>query len=331
MSLNVRTATLCDLEDMVPLLLADARLRQAADPGLWRLKTNAAEVITDSVRAALTAEDTPVRPQWLLAVHQGRVVGLAHSILLPVPPIYAGDFGPPGLIMETCCVAEDAAPDTRAVLLAAAEDDLTAAGAEVLLVSSVTGGAWEPACTARGYAPLTRYYVRTGLRQTAVQGGVRPARADDVDAIVASSADNRRLLHFLAAFWKPHDAADSRFGAWMHKSLTLADRDMFVAEEGGIVTGYAISQPVTPLHIPPGHEIAATGVIDDFYHTDLRDPDRLRGGGRGAAQVFEAAEAALCARGNVAALVVCPAAWTSKTALLDAAGYAPAITWFKKT
>ena len=37
--------------------------------------------------------------------------------------------------------------------------------------------------------------------------------------------------------------ADNRFGAWMRRSLTLKNRDMFVAAEAEEVHGYVIASP----------------------------------------------------------------------------------------
>ena len=221
-------------------------------------------------------------------------------------------------------------PEMAKALLDAAETDLAGHGAKSLLGSSVPGGAWEAAYCSRGYQPLTLYLARCGLRPPRDQDDVRAAGEPDIDAIIALSATNRARLFDLDPFWKPHDDADERFGAWMQKSLTLKDRDMLVSEADGRVTGYAISQPATPLHFPPAHDIAATGVIDDYYHEDFADPVNLTGDGTGAARLLRAAEMALTARGNTAALVVCPAAWTSKIAVLEAEGYRTALTWFIK-
>ena len=105
---------------------------------------------------------------------------------------------------------------------------------------------------------------------------------------------------------------------------------MFVSESDSAFTGYAISQPATPLHIPTPHDISAIGIIDDYYHADFADPSILIGNGTDAALLLRKAEAALQARGKEAALVVCPAAWKSKIAVLEAEGYKSGITWFKK-
>jgi hypothetical protein len=83
------------------------------------------------------------RQQWLLAEIDGRVIGITHSILVPVPPVYAGELGPPGLLMEDCFISEEAPLATTKVLLEAAEAELLKAGAKILLGSSIIGGVWE--------------------------------------------------------------------------------------------------------------------------------------------------------------------------------------------
>lgn len=327
MTITTRSASPADLDTITDLMMQDARARCAADPVLWALAHDAATRLRAGIQTAMEAEAPPFRQHWMLAEAAGHAVGVAHSIRLPVPPIYAGAFGQPGLIMEDCFVTNDAPSGAGEALLAAAETDLVQSGAQILLGSSVAGGALEPDYRARGYRPLTLYLGKIGLSTGAPSDTVRNATEADLPAIVALSAENRALLHKLDGFWEPHPDADARFMAWMGKSLTLDDRDMFVSEHAGAVTGYAISQPVTPLHIPAAHDISATGIIDDFFHAGLSDPDTLSDG---AAPLLHAAEAARAARVNTAVLIVCPAAWTSRTALLEQAGYRTALTWFIK-
>ncbi|MCC5970789.1 MAG: hypothetical protein JJU15_12645 [Pararhodobacter sp.] len=332
MTITIRPAGLSDLDPLADLLLADAESRCALRPDLWKLDKAPRQRILNSVKAAMEADNPPFRQQWLVAEADRRIVGVTHSILLPVPPIYAGKFGPPGLIMEDCHIAADAPPDTRSLLFQAAAADLTKAGARILLASSVEGGEWEAEYARQGLKPLTMYFAKTGLSNASAFTDVRHALVKDVPAIVASSAVNRQILKDLhPLFWKPHDAADSRFGAWMTRSLTLNDRDMSVAETAGRVRGYAISQPATALHFPAPHDISNVGVIDDFFHEELVDARELQAGGIKSATLFEAAEAARGRRGNASVLVVCPAAWASKITLLKNAGYSNAITWFIKT
>lgn len=324
MAVSVRPAGPEDIDTLVALLLADAENRVTPGAGLWRLKGDPA----GAIRAALVAEAPPFRQQWLMARAGGRAVGVAHSILLPVPPIYAGAFGPPGLIMEDCHVLSDAPPGTREALLAATEADLRAAGAQILLASGVVGGDWAPVYGQQGYDPLTLYLAKTGLER---DGTAASATEADLPGIVQSSAVNRRVLATIhPRFWEPHGEADARFGGWMARSLTLSDRDMFVTRNGDTLTGYAISQPATPLHFPAPHDISGIGVIDDFFHDALGDPATPGPGTEEASALFKAAESSRAQRGDHSVLVVCPAGWASKIALLERAGYRNAITWYIK-
>ena len=330
MPVSTRTADTSDLGAIVDLLILDAEQRHATDQTLWKLDTNAREKAGSTIKEAMENENPRFRQQWLLAETQGRIVGVAHTILLPVPPIYAGELGEPGLIMEDCYVTEEAPDGTAETLLKAAEADLTDAGASVLVGSSAVNGPWESEYLAKNYEPLTLYLAKVGLRRGGPLENVREASEEDVSSIVASSADNRQIKFDLDAFWKPHPDADARFDRWMKKSLTLTDRDMFVSEVDGEFEGYAISQPATPLHFPVPHDIGGVGIIDDYYHTDFEDPNKLEDEGRAASELLLAAEAALEARGNNAALIVCPAAWASKVSALKNDGYETAIVWFIK-
>lgn len=308
MPIAIRPANIADLNPIAELLMADAKERCAADPGLWRLTDDAQSKIYGTIKIAMEAEKAPFRQQWLVAEFGGQIVGVTHSILLHVPPIYAGRFGPPGLIMEGCFVSSDAPDGTHAELLNVAEADLIDAGALILLASSVVNGAWEPMYAGSGYTPLTAYYAKTGLDAQDDHSFVRSATETDVPGIVAASAVHRRILDDLHhVFWEPHKEADARFGAWMTRSLTLIDRNMFVAKHDNHIRGYAISHPATPTHFPTPHEISGIGVIDDFYHEAMEDPETLAQTADEAKALFSMAEAARAERGNHSVLVVCPA------------------------
>jgi len=294
MDVTTRPARPADAEAICALLLAAAQAR-ASD--LWVL----AEDAPAAIHAGQGDRDNPIWTRWLVAEAAGQLVGAAHVIRVPVPPIYAAPFGAPGLVMEDSAVASDAPSGTQEALLRAAEACLADAGARVVLVA----GDKVP----QGYEALTVYYAKVGLE--GAPGTV--ARAEDLPAIAAASADRRAMLERLhPQFWQPHPDAAARFAAWMAKSLTLADRDMFVG--GG---GYAISQPATRLHVPAAYRLDGIGIVDDFHAPDMARADAL----------FAAAEYARARREDRAMLVVCPAAWTEKRALLERAGYAPALTW----
>lgn len=331
MTIITRAATLDDIGPIAELLLNDARARAVVDPVLWKLHPDPLEKILHTMREAVTTENPPFRQQWLVAETDNGIVGVTHSILLPIPPIYAGELGPPGLIMEDSFIAVEAPPETRAALFNATQADLIAAGARLLLASSVANGNWEGEYVRQGFSPVTLYLAKSGLRAMRDFADVRPATNSDVANIVTTSAKNRQILANLhPIFWKPHPEADTRFEGWMKHSLTLTDRDMFVAATEGMFRGYAISQPATWLHFPSAHDISSTGVIDDYFHNEIETAEIASSRTDSAQALLEAAEAALQGRGNESVLVVCPAAWRTKIDLLEAAGYHHAITWFIK-
>lgn len=102
---------------------------------------------------------------------------------------------------------------------------------------------------------------------------------------------------------------------------------MMVLGSAEYLEGYVIAQPASRLHFPAAHDIAATGVIDDYYHPELANPEALDKGRNGARALLHAAEAAFANRGMKAAFVVCPAGWASRIALLKADGYETAMIW----
>jgi len=158
-----------------------------------------------------------------------------------------------------------------------------------------------------------------------------PASAEDVPAIVKLSAQHRKTLATVnSRFWHIHPEADGRFEAWMRRSLTLKDRDMRVAEVSDQVRGYVIAQPCSPLLIPSVHDVAAIGVIDDFYDEDFAAVSAVANDASSGADLLAAAESAFAQRGVDSALVVCPAAWPSKIALLERSGYRTAKLWMRK-
>ena len=173
--------------------------------------------------------------------------------------------------------------------------------------------------------------AKHGFSPDALAPDVRPASAEDVPGIVKRSAEHRSALaRTNPRFWHIHPEADSRFGAWMRRSLTFRDRDMFVAVEAGEVRGYVIVQPMAPLLVPAAHEIAAIGVIDDFYDEDLADVSSLSNGGSSGDSLLAAAESAFARRRIDSILVVCPAAWSSKVSVLERRGYRTAKLWMLK-
>src|SRR5579859_1981706 len=253
---------------------------------------------------------------WLLAEAQGRIVGLTHAMTVPVPPIYRAE-GSPGLLLDDCFTIPEAPRGTAEVLLLATEAALRAAGAPALIASCPVDGPWRSLYARFDYEPVTLYMAKHRFAAVAVPSGVRSAGPADVRGIVQLSADHRTTLARLnPRFWQIHPEADSRFEAWIRYSLTLKDRDMFVAGAPRGMRGYVIAQPASPLLIPAAHNIRALGVIDDFYDLDFADVSAVSHGGATAAELISAAESAFARRGFAAALAVCPAAWTSKVSFL---------------
>ena len=308
---------------MLDLLLQDAAQRSARNPALWKIAADAKARIEAGI--ALDQAQTV----WLLAETAGRIVGITHAMIVTPPPIYDIAAGSPGLFFDDCFTLPDAPSDTAEALLEATETALRAAGGAGLIASCPAGGPLRPLYERHGYEPVTLFMAKAGLRDQALPLSVRLAQAGDIAGIVARSAEHRKMLSQLNdRFWHIHPQADARFEMWMRYSLTLTDRDMFVA--GDPVHGYAIAQAIAPLLIPAAHDIKTIGVIDDFYDQDFAGVAAAANGGTTAADLISAAESALAKRGFAATFAVCPAAWTSKTALLEGAGYRTAKTWMLK-
>ena len=331
MRTSIRRATAADISQMVALLLLDARARHALNPSVWPVDAETESRIEKNLRKTLEAADAGTKEAWLLAEANGRLDGVAHAMIVQPPPIYDIVAGPPGLFLDECFVRDDAPPETAEGLLLAMEAALRDRGAAGLIASCPAGGPWRALYERHGYEQVTLYMAKDGFRRGAPPAGVRPARPDDLPEIVSRSAEHRRMLQTLNdRFWHIHPQADARFEAWMRFSLTLTDREMFVAEEADGVNGYVIAQPIASLLVPPAHDIAGTGVIDDFYSRDLASATSLSNGGASASALLAAAEDVFARRGFAAALTVCPAAWTSKRMLLERQGYRTAKLWMLK-
>ncbi|SHF97386.1 hypothetical protein SAMN05444339_1318 [Loktanella atrilutea] len=327
MSHAVRIASTGDIPRLVDLLLLDAKERHVIDPILWKMAADAPAQIEKALAFALTSEQQPFRQIWQVSERNGAITGVIHSMRLPVPPIYAGGQGDPGLILPDSAVSPDAPEGTVDALVSAAERALTETGAKILLSSYVTGEPWRDVFQDRGYDPLTLYLSRTDLGDAGRPQTVRLATESDVPGIVTRAAENKQTLFEIDPFWEQHSDADARFTGWMNRSLTLRDRDMMVMGAPENLNGYVIAQPASRLHFSPAHDITGTGVIDDYYHPDLADPTVLANDGEGATTLLRAAEAAFAERGMGAAFAVCPAGWRSKIEMLEAAGYKTAMVW----
>ena len=323
MSLSTRRATVQDIPTMVDLLLQDAAQRNVRDPALWKIAADAKARIEAGI--ALDQAQTV----WLLAETAGRIVGITHAMIVTPPPIYEIVAGPPGLLLDDCFTLPDAPPETAEALLVATETALGAAGGAGLIASCPAGGPLLPLYERHGYEPVTLFMAKAGLGVQPLPPSVRLARGDDIPGLVARSAEHRTMLSQLKPrFWHIHPQADARFEMWMRYSLTLTDRDMFVA--GAPVHGYVIAQAIAPLIIPAAHDIKTIGVIDDFYDRDFADVSAIANGGATATDLISAAQSALAKRGFAASFAVCPAAWPSKASLLERQGFRTAKLWLFK-
>jgi hypothetical protein len=328
---SIREATRKDVAEMVDLLIRDGEQRRSVDPILWPLAADARTQIESVVGADLDSSNPPAKVLWLVAEAAGRIVGITHSMIVPVPPIYQIAPGPPGLFLDDCFTTEDAPPGAAEAMLKATEAALHTAGASGLIASCTAAGSWRALYERHGYEPVTLYMAKHGFRVRDVAPSLRPASPEDIAGIVKRSGDHRKTLAELnSRFWHVHPEADSRFEMWMRYSLTLTDREMIVAGMPSEVHGYIIAQPVSPLLVPAVHDIGAIGVIDDFYDQDFANVSAVSNGGATAAGLLSGAESAFARRGFSAALAVCPAAWTSKVSLLEREGYLTAKLWMLK-
>jgi hypothetical protein len=316
--------------ELVALLTLSAHQRSSLDSLLWQVAADASLQIERTLDATFKGTDTSVRELWIVAEVAGRIVGTTHAMMVPVPPIYESTAGSPGLFLDDCTISDNAPSGTAETLLASTEEALSKGGASSLIASCPTAGPLRRLYEARGYEPVTLYMTKHGFSPDALPLGIRPAEEDDVGAIVTLSVAHRKTLAALhPKFWRIHPQADGRFDAWMRRSLTLKDRDLFVAiGAGGAVRGYVIAQPCSSLLIPTGHE--ALGVIDDFYDQDFANVSAVADHERRGEKLLAAAESAFARRSVYTALAVCPAAWSSKISLLEQRGFRSAKIWMLK-
>src|SRR5262245_23142140 len=129
MAPTIRPATSNDLAAMAALLTQDAQERRSLDPALWRIAADLPARVESAVGAALDRSEAPTRDVWLVAEHSSRIVGVMHAMLVPVPPIYDGSEGSPGLLLDDCFTSAGAPSGTADALLTATEAVLRTAGA----------------------------------------------------------------------------------------------------------------------------------------------------------------------------------------------------------
>jgi hypothetical protein len=134
--------------------------RRALDPMLWRIATDASTRIEKAVGAALTGSQTSAGELWFVAEQAAQIVGVTHAVLVPVPPIYDGSAGRPGLLLDDCFISADAPSGTAEALLTATEVALVSAGAPRLIASCPVAGPLRPLYERHGYEPVTLYMAK---------------------------------------------------------------------------------------------------------------------------------------------------------------------------
>ncbi|WP_158679839.1 hypothetical protein [Deinococcus sp. NW-56] len=285
--------------------------REGLAPDLWPPHPEAEA----RVRARLERElAQPERFAWFLAERGGEAVGVVSAGLFPAPPVYQSLLA--GLSGDELYAADS---EVLAALLDEAETFLRERGAAVFVTTCPARASKRLAhLTARGYQPLTLWMTRPVDPQATRPPAVRPATEADLPALVrlnAAAQEGRRRAN--PRFWTPHPEAPARFEGWMRHSRTLPDRDVLVHEGPGGVNGFVVPQPTG---LPPAHDAAQVGTLDDLAADDWATFGPL----------LEAAHHTLAARGVRTVQAICPADWPQRRTVLEAAGFRTANVWLIK-
>ncbi|MDZ4741027.1 MAG: GNAT family N-acetyltransferase [Alphaproteobacteria bacterium] len=327
MPTRVRPATPGDLEAICALLLQDGAERAASDGNLWPLATDSVQRIA----VEFTNEVQNEGPfHWLVAEAAGAVVGVARLGVIPCPPIYhlAGQLA--FVLFDDTTVSRLAPEDALALLIVAAEREGEALGA-VTFIAACAPFQREKLRTleSAGYGIVTRYLVKHRLSNGVSPISVRAASSADIAAIVAMGGEAQNMLFQAnAQMWKPHPEAPSRFSAWMHYSLTLPDRCIFI-DDGHESAGFVIAQPVSSVHMPVASKRDHIGLIDDFWAPEFATATTGRVS-TFASDLLAAAEFEFTRRGKTSAMAISPATWRSKQHFLREHGYCDGNAWMLK-
>lgn len=210
-------------------------------------------------------------------------------------------------------------PEALAPLLDAAEAFLDVGQAAVLVAACPARDTHKlRLLQERGYSPLTLWMTRPVDASAHLPSTVRPATEADLPALVRLNRDaqeSKRRAN--PRFWTPHPDAPARFGDWMRHSLTLPDREMLVNDTGEGVSGFVIAQPTG---LPPAHDPAHVGTLDDLHVDDWATLSTL----------LSSADHAFAQRGKTTVQIICPATWEAKRGALEAAGFRTANLWLLK-
>lgn len=323
----VRPATLDDLAAISALLLQDAAERTASDGDLWPLASDAVQRIAQAFSNEVRGDGST---RWLIAEADGAVVGVARFGVIPCPPIYhlAGQLA--FVLFDDTFVNGSAPGDALASLIAGAERAGEAMSAVIFIAACAPfQRRKQRTLESAGYDVVTHYLVKHRLSNGAPPASVRAATPADVPSIVAMGARSpEALCQANAQMWTPHLDAPVRFGAWMHYSLTLQDRRIFVVGERDL-GGFVIVQPISPFHLPLTSERENLGLIDDFWAPEFAQETGRRDVST-AKDLLASAEFEFIQRGRTSTMVICPIKWRSKHDSLRACGYGGGNAWMLK-
>lgn len=307
-TITTRQAGAADTPILIPLVLAAAQARAELEPELWPLHPQAGDRVREAVERDFTQ---PERFAWFLAEQAGEAVGVIRAGLYPAPPVYQSLLA--GLSGDDFYAT---VPEALAPLLSAAEAFLEAGQAAVLAAACPAREADKlQLLQERGYVLLTLWMIQSVDTSAHLPSTVRPATEADLPALVRLNRDAQEGKRQASPrFWTPHPDAPARFEGWMRHSLTLPDRELLVNDAGEGVGGFVIAQPTS---LPPAHDPARVGTLDDLHADD----------GGIFSTLLSAADHACVSQGRKTVQAICPAAWTERAEALEAAGFRTANLW----
>jgi hypothetical protein len=150
---------------------------------------------------------------------------------------------------------------------------------------------------------------------------VRPARGDDLPAMVSlSGAKRRAYARHQPVFWRAAAGADEAQRRFFESSLTDPSLATLVAQRDGAVVGFAIGRvvPAPPVYDPGG----LACVVDDFAVEDARAWATV------GAALLAAMRRVATERAAVQMVVVCGSHDEPKRAFLAARGLTSASEWY---
>lgn len=147
---------------------------------------------------------------------------------------------------------------------------------------------------------------------------IRPATADDLDAMVALSGQARqRLEEHEPVFWRRHADADTNQRGWLGFLLEDPSHHLVVSgPEAGPIDGFGVARAMDapPVYDPGGR----TCLVDDLVWGDRATADDLLGA------IREWATRQGCSQ----LVVITPAADEERQSVLDRQGLHPTSEWW---